>query len=220
MNKRQQQLKKKNKKQQQMVAPRKALFLAPPTFSSTPVRYGKIRGITSTAFSSRGWTLQEICSYCAGIIPTAAVNSTPKHLAQSFKFKRVTVWGPVATAGTSVTTELRFPGSASSDGTTSPSVTSSDSSVSFDRPAFSTLKPKKFSFQGQWFTPTTVGFNLFELTCPAGSIVDIEFDFIVCEDGGPYAAAVLTGGVTLTIGEVYHLILPGALTPTNLNTAS
>lgn len=200
--------------------PRKALYLAPPPFVSTPVKYGRVRGLTSSALATAGFTLQQIVSYCAGIIPIAAVNSTPKHLAASFKFKRILVWGPVATAGTPVTVELRFPGTASSDGTTMPQVTQTDSSVSFDRPAFAMLKPKKESFQGQWFTPTTVGFNLFELTCPSGSIVDIEFDYVLNEDGNPYNAAALTGGATLVVGAVYHLILPGALTCVNLNTAS
>lgn len=218
MNRRKVNLKQKKRSKQQ--APVRAVHLAPPSFQATPVKYMKIRGQTTAAFATRGYNVQQLASYCVGIVPQAAGAANTVHLAASFKIKRISIWGPVATAGTPVTVELRFPGTGAADGTTSPQVDASDSSVSFDRPAYATLKPKKTSLHGQWFNPTTTGFNFVEITGPQGSIIDIDFDFVLNEDGAPFAGAALGAGGGTTIGGVFHLTLPGTLVPTNLNTTT
>jgi hypothetical protein len=135
-----------------------------------------------------------------GIIATGATTSV--FLADQVRIRRVCIWGPVTTAGVPVTVTLKFVDDPASSITSGPPKTQQDTSISFDRPAYVCLEPPKDSSSifSQWVDSSlTTGWLFWGF--PAGSTIDIDFNFIIDDIGATSAGPTIAGG---TAGVIYH----------------
>jgi len=185
--------------------------LAPPTYISQENRSWMVRCSTNaTATLSAVITMAQL-SAMLGIIATGATTSV--FLADQFRLRRTCVWAPVATAGTPVTCMLKYVDDPASNTQSGAPRTVSDTSISFDRPAYCCLEPPKdnTSIFSQWFD-SSLTTAVIAVVLPAGSTIDFYFNFIIDDIG------VTTAGPTLiatTAGTVYHkLFAAGAATIT------
>jgi len=184
--------------------PQMPKYLAPPHYVQQVVRKVKVRCVASAQMVTNTFTCQQIAAF-TGVIGTSAV--TGVYITQSFKMTRVSCWGPVATAGTPVTVELKYsdiPGS--SGGIASPPRTISDTSVSFDRPAFVSLTPTPDTYFDFWLQANN-GSNMLVITCPTGTIFDFDLQFIIDDIGTLPSSRAL---VAATTGVIYRLIATGS----------
>lgn len=179
----------------------------PPRFIAQAVRQMHLRLQATAALVSVNFTVAELANYLGLVAVTAA---TYNYLSQAFRLKHVSVWGPVATAGTPITVALVW--NTLNVNFTSPPVEIVDTAVSFDWPGYISSVPPIGSLSDKWHASD--GNNtLFTLTCPIGSTVDFTFDWIL-SDRSLLASAFATGGAT--IGEIYHAI-QHTLTPVGVN---
>lgn len=99
----------------------------------------------------------------------------------SFRLKKIEIWSPVQTSGTSVTCSIADTSVDSTQNDFNGSyVKVVDESISFDRPAHVWMKPAPSTPMGSWHNgqPGAIAVNLFGLQCPLGSIVDITMDVV------------------------------------------
>jgi len=169
----------------------------PPQILSQEVRNFKLRTLASAALVNQIFTLGDLTNLLGVIARTA---TTAKVLAQVYRFKKIHIWGPVAVSGTPVTVVLTWNNTAADF--VGPPITILDTAVSFDWPAYVSSSPPSGSLSSKWHdslqTDTT-----FTLSCPAGSTVDFEFDWVLSDLNSENSNAVI---VAATVGEVYHLI--------------
>lgn len=135
-----------------------------------------------------------------GVIATAATTSV--YLCDQFRLKRVCAWAPVATAGTPVTVMLKFVDDPSSNTQSGPPKTVSDTSISYDRPAYACLEPPKdnSSIFSQW-SDSSLATPWLAWVLPAGTTIDFYFEFIIDDIGTTSAGPTLAGA---TAGTIYH----------------
>jgi hypothetical protein len=184
-----------NRKQQQV-----ARISKPPYYKQQVTRKFLVR--TQLSGAILGLTLTSTQVF--GLLPCMAITAiTGVFLSNQARIRRVSIWGPVATAGTPVSVELKWsdqPGFAG--GLASPPCTTGDTSVSFDRPAYATIRPPKDSYFHTWLQ-TNNGSTMIVITAPAGSILDFEMDALIDDLGALTATRALVGA---TPGTLYHLI--------------
>jgi hypothetical protein len=147
----------------------------------------------------------------AGLLGIIATSTTASVFWTTvFRVRRIKVWSPVATAGTPVTASCTWTEAASDF--ESPPVTMSDTSVSFDFPAFVNARPPRGSLADKWHA-NSGGDGMFALTYASGATVDFEFDFVLNDLGAPSAGPTIIAG---TLGTFYHKIV-NSLTPNAVN---
>jgi hypothetical protein len=148
-----------------------------PAFRGLPTLSGHVRYIATASFA--GIFTQQDLFNATGIIAQTAVLGGP--VAGAVRLKKVSAWGPVQNAGTSVTVILQDTSQdATSNNFTGLPIMKEDSSLSFDRPAFVTESFPTTRPSGAWHL---VGINsptqdLFSMSGPLGTVVDIQFDWI------------------------------------------
>jgi hypothetical protein len=179
----------------------------PPSFPIQSIRQWKLRYVTTMA-GTRDFTVQDF-SDIVGV--TALTATTSSYLAASFRLRRITMWGPVAVAGTPVNVALDWNSTGSF---ASPGNAVSDTSISFDHPAFARAAPPKSSAPDFWHVCTNNSLPLVTLTYPSGCTVDFEVDFVINDQGTVVNGQVLVGA---TPGQIYHLTV-GDFTAVILNT--
>ncbi len=194
-------------KKQQVQILRRPIEDHPPSFPIQSVRQWKIRYVTTMA-GTRDLTIQDF-SDIIGVMALTATTSS--YIASSFRIRRITMWGPVATAGTPVSVAIDWNSTGSF---ASPGSSSSDTSVSFDHPAFARASPPKSSAPDFWHVCTNNALPLVTLTYPSGTTVDFEVDFVINDQGTVVNGQVVTGA---TPGQIYHLIV-GDFSAVYLNT--
>jgi len=181
-------------------SPQRPLYLAPPHYTLQENRSWVIR-ITNGATATVGTTatIAQLAGML-GVIATSA--TTSQFICDQFRIKRICMWSPVATAGVPVTNELKWVDDPNAAITSGPPRTTSDSSVSFDRPAYVCLQPPRdnSSIFSQWLDSSSTAAWI-QWVAPAGSIVDIHFNFILDDIGNTSAGPVLVGA---TAGNIYH----------------
>jgi len=195
---------KKNKRKINYNQPSRPIYLAPPHFVSQPVRTMRVRTNCTTACNLGNITMIQLAGMAGVISLATGAGSATSNLCDQMKLKRICVWAPVTTAGTQVTAMIKYvddPGFASTSG---PPETQTDTSVSFDRPAYVCLEPPKGnqSIFSQWFD-SNVSTNYVVLTCPVGSCVDFWFDWILDDLGATSANRAIVAASVL--GQIYHL---------------
>jgi hypothetical protein len=116
----------------------------------------------------------------------------------------------VATAGTPVSVSLTI--TETTADFESPPITRSDTSISYDHPAFVSFKPQRGSLLSKWHG-SAQGDQAFALTCPSGSTVDFDFDYVVNDLGGVLTSIAISGA---NVGQIYHKI-QHSLTPVAVN---
>jgi len=195
-------------------------YLGPPAFISQEVRSIRIRTIASAAITAGTITMIQLAGML-GITSTATGAGSASALwSDQFRLKRVLVWGPVATAGTPVTVQLKYVDDPPSNTQSGAPRTVSDTSVSFDRPAYVCLQPPKdnSSIYSQWMD-SSLTTGVIVLTCPAGANVDFFFNFILDDQGATSAGPTITAASIA--GQFYHRSITtgggtlGCITPIN-----
>jgi hypothetical protein len=175
----------------------KQLASHPKSIVNQSIRTFKIRCLASAAINGYQVLMSDI-SGMLGVIAKSA--TTSQYLSSLTRLRKVIMWGPVATAGTPVTVNLTW--SNNSEDFETPPVTKSDTSISFDHPAFLDVKPPRQSLTAKWHS-SGLADSLFVFGCPAGTTVDFEIDWVLCD--GPNT--VYVAGPTLiaaTAGNIYH----------------
>jgi hypothetical protein len=83
-----------------------------------------------------------------------------------------------------------------------PPLTKSDTSISFDLPAFLDMRPPRNSLNSKWHSSGLTD-AICVVSCPAGTTLDIELDWVLCDgvDVPPVNGPVL---IAATAGVVYH----------------
>ncbi len=170
----------------------------PPPFTAQSIRKIKVRTTASQANTNTAFLHQELSSIL-GIVGTGA--TTSNYLTNVFRLTKISMWGPVATAGTPVTCAVTWTETGTDYET--PPTTKSDTSISFDHPAFVSCKPPAGSLASKWHNSgSTV--EMCALTYPAGATVDFTFEWVMTDLAGPTAGPTIAGG---TAGNFYHKIV-------------
>jgi hypothetical protein len=184
----------------------------PPQISSNVRMTHRFRFISSAAVSGITITSDSLMN-CAGGIGTVT-NSTISLCYESVRLKKVEVWAPPASQGAAATVSVEWLGQ------NSPSIEISDTTISVSQNAHVVGAPPRTSLAAFW---QVVGSpqNLFVLTCPTGSVVDFEADYLFVDRST--AAGTQAGLTTVVIGNVYFLALDSkagthVLVPVSLNT--
>jgi len=183
------------------------MFSHPPPFMAQSNRKIVVRTLSTGSQTNVAFTYAQLAGIL-GIIGTSSTTSS--YWTTVFRLTKIRMWGPVATAGTSVTCSVTW--TESSNDFESPPVTKSDTSVSFDFPAFVEAKPPRGSLANKWHGSAQTD-ELLALTFPTGCVVDFFFDFVLSDFGGSLAGPTISGG---TIGNLYHKIV-NSLTAVTVN---
>jgi hypothetical protein len=174
--------------------------LAPPTYISQENRTWMVRANTNaTSTLSASINMSQLAGML-GVIATGATTSV--FLCDQFRLRRVCAWAPVATAGTPVTVMLKYADDPASNTQSGAPKTVSDTSISFDRPAYACLEPPKdnTSIFSQWFD-SSLTTNVLAVVLPAGTTIDFYFNFIIDDIGVTSAGPTL---IAATSGVIYH----------------
>jgi hypothetical protein len=151
----------------------------------------------------------------AGGICTIA-NSKITCIFGTLKVKRVQIWAPLLTSGANVV-ELLWGTQAQSN---SNPIRISDVSVSTMYPAHIDTRPPKDSLASFWQI-VSVSNNLFEVSCPVGSYIDVTLQLTLWNNEG--AGFQTTVGLA-TLADMYYMSLDGPtnhdLQPVSLNTTN
>jgi len=183
--------------------PSRPIYLGPPTFVQQEVRSWRIRCTVSAAITAGNITMAQLGGMLGVISLATGAGSATALICDQFRLKRTCVWGPVATAGTPVTVQLKYVDDPTGITFSGAPKTVSDTSVSFDRPAYICLEPSRdgSSIFDNWMD-SNQAVNVIVITCPAGSTVDFFFQWIMDDQG------VTTAGPTITaasvLGQIYH----------------
>jgi len=180
----------------------------PPPVVIQPAQKFILRTIANSSEQDEGFNYNTLAGML-GIIATSSTVST--YLSTSFKLRRIRMWGPVATAGTPVTVSLRAT-MTSADFVTPPK-TWTDTSISYDHPAFVDWKPPRGSLAEKWHS-SAQGDQIFTLTFPVGATIDFHFSYVLNDALGTINGPTLSGA---TVGLIYHKTEAG-LTPVEVNT--
>jgi len=192
--------KKSKKRGLQYKAHPRAIYLAPPTYVQQLTRSWKIRCQVSAACIGQVLNGTQLCGLLGVFAQTALLGN---FIGNQFRLKRTCIWGPVATAGTPVSVELKYADDPAGILYPASAVNAvGDSSVSFDRPAYCCLIPNKNSYANLWTNCLSTA-NVLVITCPAGAIIDFDFQFLIDDIGNTNTARALVGA---TPGLFYHLI--------------
>jgi len=175
----------------------KSVTSHPPPYMAQSSRKITIRYLATGNISSN-FTYSALAGML-GLMGTSTTTSV--FLTQVFRVNKIRVWSPVATAGTPVNAAITW--SETSADFQSPPVTKSDTSISFDHPAFVSMKPPRGSLASKWHGVGQTDV-MFILDCPVGSTVDIMFEFVLNDVGPPVPGPTLVAG---TLGTLYHKIV-------------
>jgi len=181
----------------------------PPQIASN-IQYTHRYRFTSTSATLTAITPQSLLG-AAGTICTNT-NTAVNPFNGSVRVKRVEMWAPPATQGSTTTCSVQWVG----DQKTS-NFEVSDTSNSVTTPAKISSSPPRLSLASFWNQNSTS--TLFSLVAPVGTIIDVLLDLIVFdEDDAQVGITVATGA----LGNTYFLSLDPNAThryvPVSLNT--
>jgi len=176
------------------------VMLKPPQLESNIVISHKFR-FTATA-GAAATNIDGLClSGVAGAVGTFT-NADVQPIAESFRIKKVSIWSPPAAQGGNATCAVEFKGGATGF---IASKEFTDTSVSTSQPAYVSCRPPRGSAASLWQNPVTTNNILMSLTCGAGSIIDVDLDYILTD---LFLSAVTPLAVaTATLGRQYYLAL-------------
>jgi hypothetical protein len=183
---------------------------SPPPFNAIPVRSGRVRFIATAAVDG-DFTNIDLFNL-PGCSAQTAIAGTP--ISQGVKLRKVHIWAPVQTAGSTTTVTLLDSSGVAGTALDGMPEVMSDSSMSFDRPARIAWKTRPERPSGGWWSiaSTSVSRVLFNLKAPLGSVVDMFFDFVLNLTINPsLATAVVIAGATP--GDLFNRVAITNLTP-------
>jgi hypothetical protein len=157
----------------------------------------------------------DILGACGGICTVS--NSTIVGFFASFRIRRIEAWAFASTTPTLLPATISINWNGTPDFVSNQEI--SDTSFSSDYPAYVSCRPPRNTNAAFW--QTTSSENMFNITIPDNSIVDLELDLVVSDQQD---VATFTGLTTATLGAQYYLALDGhasnELVPISLNTTS
>jgi hypothetical protein len=169
--------------------------MGPMQFESNVRIHHRFRYVAQGALATVGITDTNCVSSQGAICTVAALTVTPWVL--STRIKRVDMWAAPAAQGQSATCSIEWFGF-----NNSPNIQESDTTLSVGKNAYLSSSPPDTSLASFWQKAT--GTQLFSLTCPSGTIIDIIYDSIIGDDETSDDINV-AGAVVL--GEIYYLAL-------------
>ncbi len=166
----------------------------PPQIATNLICSHRYRFAASGAYSGAITCAQVLQSL--GVMGTV-VNTTASLLFKCFRLKKLELWAPPPSQGSTVTISVEWLGSSNS-----PNREDSDTHVSVSRPAHLVCKPPPESLAKFWqvFTGTT----LFNIVAPVGTIIDMSVDMIMVDQT---TASSTVAAATVVLGKVYYLAL-------------
>lgn len=149
----------------------------------------------ATAITSKGLL------FAAGAVGTV-LNTTVSSFHSSVKLHNIKVWTPPPSQGATATCSVEFymGGSSSFSNTRE----YSDTSVSTAVPAFLNCSPPRDSLASFWNLPAAADSQLFILTAPVGSVIDVSLSMVINDDEGTTQTRAVS---TALLGSVYFLSL-------------
>jgi len=185
--------------------------LAPPPFVAQSTRKMVVRTTANAGTPNLSVNMQQLAQLCGCF----AISATASNLITPLiRILKICMWGPVATAGTTVTTSLTWVNMA--EDFESPPKTLSDTSVSFDRPAHLSSKPPRGSLSEKWHGSTLTD-QVLLLGFPTACVVDFHLEFMLMDNVSTFAAIngpTLVGALT---GQIYHHPIQATLIPVTVN---
>jgi hypothetical protein len=179
---------------------RELIRLQPLSYEPSPVCHGCKRFRTTGALNQQTFSIFDLIKM-HGLMAVTTVLGYP--LAVACRLKRIRIWGFVATAGTPVTCTLTKAGiDATSNDYNDSFRTISDTSVSYDRPAFVEMRLDKFTPSGGFHTNENVDGNLVYFTCPNGAIIDFEYAYVL--NNATAASAKTFTLIAANVGTIYN----------------
>jgi len=175
---------------------RRGAPMSPPTFSASKVISSRYRFECNTSLGQTPVTAQDLLDLlCMATGTTAAYR-----ICSAVKLRSVRMWGPMASDLKPVTCEVEYAQSESA-AIGNPSTVRSDTSIGATRGACVSYAPPAGSLASFW-QPRVASDELFYLTGPANSIVDIVLDQQVVLNISDVDA--VGGSVSgATVGQVY-----------------
>lgn len=190
----------------------KIVSMMPKELTATPVWQYVRRYLCASAVSS-SLTINDL-NNSAIMASTTVVGFS---LNRATRIKRIRIWCPLTTQGTSVTVTLT-PSSVDSANNSFIDFpkTISDTTISIDRPAYIDYRPDLNHPSGSWHIANTVNINLMSIVAPIGSIIDLHLESILnfSNTQSGYAATL----VGATAGQMYVRTILGSAIPVGVNT--
>jgi hypothetical protein len=187
-------------KREQYQAEELPICLAPPHFTQQENRSIRLRFVCGAAGTFGSVVALNQLAAALGVIATAATTSV--FLCDQFRIRRICMWAPVVTAGTTAFCSLKYVDDPTATVTSGPPKSQADTSISFDRPAYVCLTPPKdnSSVFSQWLDSSLTTSWIF-LSCSPSTVMDIWFNFVLDDMGVTSAGPTIVGGVA---GTIYH----------------
>jgi len=173
----------------------------PPTVDTVVKAHSVLRFTATAAAASVNVTTASLMMACGGIGTIA--NSTVASVASTLKLHKITIWPASTTAGAGQNAEVLW---SDLGGITK------DESKSTAIPAGVTVadviseRPPRETQAHFWQSSSGGGSNLFALTCPAGSIIDVSVSWTLRNN---ISGVTQAGYAAVTLGAFYYARLDG-----------
>lgn len=173
----------------------------PPTVDTVAKAHSVLRFTATSAAASTNISLATLMVACGSICTIA--NSTVASVASSVKLHKITIWPASTTAGAGQNAEVLWPelGNITKDESKSTAIPAgvTIADVIMERPP----KETQVAF---WNSSGGGGSTLFSLTCPAGSIIDVDLTWTLRNN---IAGVTQAGYAAATLGAFYYGRLDG-----------
>jgi len=168
----------------------------PPSLDTVAVFHSVLRFTATSAASSTNVTVATLL-VAGGSICTIA-NSTVTSVASSLKLHKITVWPATSTAGSGQQAEILFPelGNITRDESKSNAIP-----VGITVSDVVMVRPPAQTQQSFWNSSGGGASTLFSITCPAGSIIDIDVTFCLRNN---LAGVTQNGYAAASLGSFYY----------------
>ncbi len=142
---------------------------------------------------------------CANFLMMAATTTSLVSLIKASRIRKIQALSPVTTQGTSVTLTFQPDGvDTSRNSFNCLPEAFLDTSASIDVPAYLCLKPSISTPLGSWHLSDSgaASVSLLTITAPAGTTLDIEWEFTLNEFGANTSTTATVAGAS--VGSIYH----------------
>lgn len=161
----------------------------PPQLVSAFHGTGTIRYL-SNGVTAGAVTVQDLMQ----LVVVTTATTTNYELLDSIRIRSIEMWCPATAVGTS--SLLSISEDSSTGGIANPSRTVSDMTMGTARPGHILWKPMPRSLISNWLNPSIANANVFTISCPSGTVMDVKYDFILGDGTFPPTAAPASGGGT------------------------
>lgn len=134
------------------------------------------------------------------LVVVTTATTTNYELLDSIRIRSIEMWCPATAIGTS--SLISISEDSSTGGLANPSRTVSDMTMGVSRPGHVYWTPRPGSLIDSWLNPSVANANVFTISCPGGTIMDVKFQYVL-GDGTVNATAAPATGASGTAGQVY-----------------